>query len=142
MKLLSTTVELALDLLEKNGDFIPFCKAVSEAGEKFIYQAGAGGPCTHEEGYQSIVFHAKKDLTSRDLKGVAFCQHYWVRFAANEDKVPAIKIELHYKGQPAKHWYFLYKLEGKQAEVLEYFPNPADEDLFAPTNPGPGESAQ
>jgi hypothetical protein len=71
------------------------------------------------------------------LVGVAFCHHTRIRFADSDEKVPAVEVELHYRGQPAAVWYFPYKMEGSTAQVLEYFTNEAREDLFADSEPDP-----
>jgi hypothetical protein len=43
-KLISSTTELALDLLEKRGEVVPFCKAVAEDGSLFIYTPETNDP--------------------------------------------------------------------------------------------------
>jgi hypothetical protein len=40
--LLSSAVEMGLDLLEKQGSFLPYCMAVNDAGETFIYSPASG----------------------------------------------------------------------------------------------------
>jgi hypothetical protein len=41
-QLLSSAVEMGLDLLEKQGSFLPYCMAVNAAGETFIYSPASG----------------------------------------------------------------------------------------------------
>jgi hypothetical protein len=53
--------------------------------------------------------------------------------------VPAVEIEMHYRGKPAIVWYFLYGMEGNTATVLEYYTNSAEENLF--TDGGPATAS-
>jgi hypothetical protein len=130
-QLLSSAVELGLHLLEKNGSFTPFCKAVNEAGETFVYTAASDAPCSTEQAYNSVLFNVRSDIASRSLKGAAFCFDSQVRLSDRDEKVPAIEVEIHYRGLPAAIYYFLYKIEANKATVLEYYTNAANENLFA-----------
>jgi hypothetical protein len=125
-QLLSSTAELGLDLLEKNGSFIPFCKAVNEAGEVFIYTEASGTSFSAEEAYQSVLLNVRRDLESRGLKGVALCSESRMRLSDSTENVPTLAVEVHYKGLPARRWHFLYEMDGKQATVVEYYTNDAN----------------
>jgi hypothetical protein len=129
-QLLSATVELGLDLLEKNGSFFPFCKAVSETGETFVYRAASDASFSAEQAYQSVRLNVQRDMESRRLKGVAFCFDSRVRLSDSTERVPAVEVEIHLHGQPAAVWYFLYKLDGGKASILEHYTNDAKENLF------------
>ena len=137
-QLLSAAVELALDLLEKRGSFLPFCKAVNAAEESFVYMARSrsGKRVTETQACESIRANVLRDLRPRGLVGVAFCRHTQIRFGDSDQKVPALEVELHYRGQPAAAWHFPYKMEGTTAKVLEYYASPAKGDLFAELEPG------
>lgn len=137
-QLLSSVIETGLDLLEKHGSFLPYCKAVNAAGEPFVYSpaSSSGKAFTEAEASESVRSNVLRDLRPRGLVGVAFCHHTRIRFADSPEKVPAVKVELHYRGQPAVVWYFSYKMEGKTATVLEYYTNTVGEDLFAEAEPG------
>jgi hypothetical protein len=137
-QLLSSAVELGLDLLEKNGSFLPFCKAINAAGESFIYSpaSASGKSFTEAEASESVRTNVLRDLRARGLVGIAFCYHSRIRFADSDEKVPAIEVELHYRSQPAALWYFPYRMEGETAKVLEYYSNDAKEDLFAEADSG------
>lgn len=130
-QLLSATVELGLDLLEKNGTFTPFCKAATNAGESMVYTAASDTGFSPDEAYESVLFNVKNDLEKRNLVGAAFCFHSKVRIGTSEEKKPAIEVEMHYQGAPAAIWYFLYRMDGKKASVMEYYKNDAVDDLFA-----------
>jgi hypothetical protein len=131
-QLLSSAVELGLSLLEKNGLLLPFCKAVNETGETFVYtSASSDGSFSEEKAYQSIRLNVKRDIESRRLKGVAFCSDIRVRLPDSTEEVPAVKAEVHYQGLNPRIWYFLYKMDGSQAKVLKYYTNDANENLFA-----------
>jgi hypothetical protein len=127
-QLLSSAVEIGLDLLEKNGGFTPFCKAVNEAGETFIYTTESDTGDSPERAYESVLFNVKRDVASRGLRGAAFCIDVTVRLSDSEDRVPAVKVETHYIGSPAAIWYFLYKIEASKA--IEYHTYAATENLF------------
>jgi hypothetical protein len=129
-QLLSSAVELGLDHLEKTGSFIPFCQAVNESGETFVYTAASDATFSADQAYQSVLLNVKKDLESRGLQGVAFCFDSRVRLSDSTEKVPAVRVEIHYQGLPAAIWHFLYKLDSGQATVLEYYTNDAKENLF------------
>jgi hypothetical protein len=130
-QLLSSAVELGLTLLEKNGSFIPFCKAVNEADEPFIYTAASDISFSSEQAYESVLFNVKRDIANRGLKGVAFCFDSRVRLSDSTEKVPAVEVAVHYKRLPATIWYFLYKMEIGKAAVIEYYTKAASESLFA-----------
>jgi hypothetical protein len=136
-QLLSSAVEMGLDLLEKHGSFLPYCKAVNAAGEPFIYSPASASDkgFTEAQASESVRSNVLRDIRPRGLVGVAFCHHTRIRFADSAEKVPAVEVELHYRGQPAAVWYFPYKIEGRTAKVLEYYTNPAGEDLFAEAEP-------
>jgi hypothetical protein len=130
-QLISSAVELGLDLIDKNGTFVPFCKAVSESGETFVYTAASDTGFTAEQAYESVSLNVKRDLVIRRLKGVAYCFHSRVRLVGSTEKVPAVELEIHYQGFPAEIWYFLYKTEKGRATILQSYTNPAKENLFA-----------
>lgn len=132
-QLLTSAVEMGLDLLEKQSTFVAYCKAVNANGELFIYSPASDSDksFTESEASENVRSSVLKDLQLRALIGVAFCHHTRIRFADSDEMVPAVEVELHYRGQPPVMWYFPYKKEGKTVEVLEYFTSPANEDLFA-----------
>ena len=130
-QLLSSTVEIGLDLLEKDGSFIPFCRAVNAAGETFLYTTKTKTSCSSEQAFNSVLILVKKEIPIRGLIGLAFCFDSRVRLSDSEKKVPAIEVELHYKWMQSANWYFLYNLEGGNATVLEYYTKAGNEDLFA-----------
>lgn len=137
-QLLSSAVELGLDLLEKRGSFLPYCKAVNAAGESFIYTPASASEkeFTEAQASESVRSNVLRDLQARELAGLAFCHHTRIRFADSAEKVPAVEVELHYRGQAAAVWHFPYKLDGGTATVLEYYTNAAEVDLFAEAEPG------
>jgi hypothetical protein len=132
-ELLSSAVEMALNLLEKNGSFLPFCKAVNAAGKSFIYtpESAPGRRLTEVQASEGVRTRVLCDLRPRELEGIAFCHHSRIRFADSNEKVPAVEVEVHYRGQRAAIWYFPYEIDGMTARVLEYYANDAKEDLFA-----------
>jgi hypothetical protein len=132
-QLLSSAVEMSLDLLEKRGSFLPFCKAVDEAGQTLIYTAssGPGKSFTEAQASESVRSNVLRDIRSRGLTGVAFCHHARIRFDDTSEEVPAVVVEQHYLGQPSAIWHFPYKMDGETASVLEYYKNEAQDDLFA-----------
>jgi hypothetical protein len=138
-QLLSSAVETGLDLLEKHGSFLPYCKAVDAAGQTFVYIAAseeAEGFVSESQASESVRFNVLRDLQPRGLVGAAFCHHARIRFAHSDEMVPAVKVELHYRGRPAVVCHFPYKPEGRSATVLEYFTQPAEASLFAVSEPG------
>jgi len=139
-QLLSSAVELGLDLLEKEGTFLPFCKAVNATGETLVYTpaSGSGKGFTEAQASESVRANVMRDLRPRGLVGLAFCHHTRIRFADSAEKVPAIEVEVHYSGQRPAVWHFPYKMEGKTATVLEYYTNEAKVDLFADADLGGG----
>jgi hypothetical protein len=132
-QLLSSAVELSLDLLEKRGTFLPFCKTVNAAGETFIYTpaSDSGEGFTEAQASESVRSNVRRDLRVRGLVGLAFCRHTRIRFADSAEKVPAVEVEIHDHGQPSAVWHFPYKMEGKTATVLEYYITATQENLFS-----------
>jgi hypothetical protein len=73
----------------------------------------------------------KRDIASRRLKGAAFCFHISIQKPPSEERIPAIKVEVHQKGLDPVIYYFPYVMEGSLAKVLEnYYTNPANENVF------------
>lgn len=130
-QLLSSTVELGLDLLEQNGIIVPFCKAVDEESHAIYYSPDSEFQYTARQAYDSVLFNVKRDLAVRRLKGLAFCFDTSVRLSGMNEMVDAIEVEVHYKGLPATIWYFPYTITDGRATVQEYYTNPAAEDFFA-----------
>lgn len=131
-QLLSSAVENGLDLLEKNSSFLPYCRAVDSTGGVFIYSPASSPDdgCTELQALESVRSGVLRDLSPRGLVGAAFCRHARIRVADSVEKMAAVEVELHYRGQPAAIWYFTYRMEGDVAKVLEYFCNDAGESLF------------
>jgi len=130
-QLLSSAVELGLSLLEKNGSFSPFCKAVNAAGETFVYTAASETDFSAQEAFESVLLRVRRDIEGRGLRGAAFCFDSRVRLSGSTEKVPALEVELHCQGIPAAVWYFLYRMDGTKATVLQYYNNHAKNNLFA-----------
>jgi hypothetical protein len=100
-QLLSSAVEMSLDLLERNRSFLPFCKAVDSVGETFIYTPASpsGEPFTEAQAFESVRSNVSRDIEPRGLVGVALCRHTRIRFADSPEKVAAVEVELHYPGR-------------------------------------------
>jgi hypothetical protein len=128
--LLSSTVDLGFDLLEKNGSFSPFCKAVSQDGQSFVYAAASDSVLSPKQIYDGIKRDVSRDLETRGLIGIAFCFDSSVRFSDSQEDVPAVELEVHYQGLSPSIWYFTYKIDGGKASVLEYYRKDARDDLF------------
>jgi hypothetical protein len=131
-ELLSSAVELGLDLLEKRGSFLPFCKAVNAAGETFIYTPASASDqgLTEAHASESVRSSVRRELRLRGLVGLAFCRHTQIRFA-DSNNAPSIEVQMHYRGQRSAVWHFPYKMEGNTATVLEYYTNEVEEDFFS-----------
>ena len=129
--LLTSALELALNVLEKNGTFLPFCKGETESGQQFVYTPSSDSNFSCKQAYESIRSHVLADVTAGNLSAVAFCFDTQVRLSDSNTAIPAIEIRLHQKGQRAAVWYFVYRMEGSEARVMEYYTSGADEDLFA-----------
>jgi hypothetical protein len=132
-QLLSSAVELGLSLLEKNRTFLPFCKAVSIDGDTFVYTPNSESTLTCEEAADSVLKSVMSDIDSRRLEGIALCSDRLVKRSDLKNCVPAIKVELHFRGTQAVTWYFFYDWDGKKVNVLNYCneTEPAAENLFA-----------
>ena len=132
-QLLSSAVEMGLDLIERDGTFITFCRAVNAAGETFVYTpaSNSGKPFTAAQAAESVLASVRRDLDARNLVGAAFCYHTRIRFADSPEKVTAIEVELHSRGEPSAVWYFPYRLDGGTAKVLESHTTASKVNLFS-----------
>jgi hypothetical protein len=118
--LLSTTAELALSLIEKNGVLVPFCRAVTSDGEIVFYS-----PETHDddlnfkkaESLQRDV--VLSEITIRKFVGLAFCKNVLLNLRDPDEEVSAIKIELHQAETKALTHYFTYRIENGTAAILQ-----------------------
>lgn len=119
--LLSTTAELALDLVEKNGALVPFCRALTSDGSIVIYS-----PETHvddtsfkkaEEYQREVVL---REIKTRRLVGLAFCKAVVLTIKNPDEEVAALKIEFHQIDSKSQTYYFPYRLENGAAMTLPY----------------------
>jgi hypothetical protein len=94
-ELLSSAVELALELMEKNGSFLPYCKAVNASGDTFVYAPGelSGEDITGARAAESVRFNVVRDLRSRGLVDIAVCDHTVIRFDSGE-KTAAVRVAI------------------------------------------------
>ena len=119
--LLSTTAEIALKLIEKNGVVVPFCRAVTAAGGIVIYS-----PETHadDENFKKAQEHQRsvvlQEVMIRKLVGLAFCKEILLTMKDPDEEVAAIKIELHYVGTKPSVFYFPCRVEHAKPESLPY----------------------
>lgn len=123
---------LALDLIDKNGTFLPICKAVDDAGTTFVYTPASelGQTADTRRGFESVRASVERDRDGRRLAAAAFAFHSRVRVAGAAEKVPAVEVELHARGRPVVVYYFLYRSAGGRAEVVESHTAPGGGSLF------------
>jgi hypothetical protein len=119
--MLSSTVELALDLLEKRGSFSPFCRAIDARDQVFIYTSDYSGCASEDENHQIekvVRDNVAKDIQPRCLQGAAFCFLGWVRFADSPEKTSVIRVELHWVNELPSLWHLPFSIESGKATVL------------------------
>jgi hypothetical protein len=122
-KLISSATELALDLLEKRGEVVPFCKAVAEDGSSIIYT-----PETSDS--EDIAFRKAEefqrkmvlqDVSHRKLVGLAFCKEVTLTMSEPNQIVSAIRVEIHHVDSKPLVYWFPYEMKNGKATVLQYY---------------------
>ena len=119
--LLSTTAELALSLVEKNGVLVPFCRAITSDGSIVFYS-----PETHADdpGFKKAEAHQRtvvlQEIKNRKLVGLAFCKDVVLTMKEPDEEVSALKIELHQVDAKSSIHYFPYRIESGTAVTLPH----------------------
>jgi hypothetical protein len=119
--LLSTTADFALDLIEKNGVIVPFCRAVTSEGEVVFYSPETSDDDTNfknaEAHQRSVVL---QEIKIRKLVGLAFCKEVVLTMKEPDEEVSAVKIELHQVDVNSSTYYFPYRIENGKAVTLPH----------------------
>lgn len=122
-KLVSTTAELALDLLEKRGVVVPFCKAVSEDGSLFIYSPETND--AEDASFRRAEEHQRKkvleEVSLRKFVGLAFSKQVTLTMSEPAEVLSAVRVEIHYVGSKSFVYLFPFRMENGKAMLLPHY---------------------
>ena len=126
LTLLNKTAELALHLLEQNGDLVPFCKATTISGEPLIIMANVEhgeGPILEDEREQceeSAWFELKRRIGAGEIKEFAFCSDSEIKLQSETAPRRFLKVEFQNSSEESAVYLFPLKLENGKAEIGRY----------------------
>jgi hypothetical protein len=132
IKLVEGTVELALNLLEKNGSFLPFGRGLRPDGEPVVFVEGHVDdrpdiPMTPNQMIEAVSLEAKKWLDRGEIVNIAYCKGVNIRTDEMDIEASAIKVMLRAEGN-ALDYYFLYELENGKARLINYLTQDVNND--------------
>ncbi len=114
--LLTRTAEFALDALEANGVFLPFCNLIDRAGgHVHITPSGPG-----EHASESVRVELARRLERGDVSEFAVCSDVDVMFETDTAERRCLKIELQDGSERSGVYYFPLTLQDGRASVGSY----------------------
>ena len=128
-KLVNSTAELALDLLKKRGEIVPFCKAVNSDGAVFIYTPETND--SEDIGFRKAEAHQRQtvlaDVLPQKLVALAFCKEVTLTLSEPDEVLRAIRVETHHVEAKPLVYLFTFKLEAGRASILTYYTRDTDQ---------------
>jgi hypothetical protein len=115
---LNSSAELALELVEKKGTFLPFCRAKKRSGETVVITPDAGGSASVEAGLASVQAELRRGLV--DISEFAVCSDVHVKFAHLPDEQRVLKIEFQDGSEESAVYYFPLSVAEGRATVGRY----------------------
>ena len=112
LKLVEGTAELALNLLEKNGSFLPFARGLRPDGEPVVFLEGHYDErpdklITPSQAIEAISLEAKKWLDRGEIVNIAYCKDVFVRTELMNEQAAAIKVMLRAKVAPLTTTFYM-----------------------------------
>ena len=114
--LLAQTAEFALDLLEKNGVLLPFCKLTDRAGAPIYISPSGGG----ERAEESVRVELARRLGRKEVSAFAVCSDVEVKFAHEPVAQRRLKIEFQDGTEDSGVYYFPLTLRDGVASLGQY----------------------
>ena len=111
--LIIQSAELALDLIEKNGVLLPFCKLTDRSDAPvFISPAGDG-----DHAYDSVRAELARRLGKREVRQFAVCSDVQTKFAHEAAECRCLKIEFQDGSDQTGIYYFPLTVQKGQASL-------------------------
>jgi len=123
LTLLNETAGVAVDLLEKNGCIVPFCKARTTTEESLYIQAGDKDEDTpySDEDLQrcadSIWVELKRRIAAGEVLEFAFCSDSIVKFQHETDHRRVLKIEFQNGTNESAVYFFPLSVENGKVQL-------------------------
>jgi len=114
--LLEQTAELALDLLEKNGVLLPFCKLTDASGAPVYICPEDQRDLAHD----GVRAELQRRLEKKDVKEFAICADVEAKFAHQEVPLRCLRIEYQGGGSAIGIYYFPLTLQDGRASLGKY----------------------
>lgn len=130
LTLLSETAELALDLIEKNGSILPFCKARTQSGEIVVISPEDQTSESIESANESVRDELKKRIRAGEIAEFAVCAEVEVKFSHEAAHQRALKIEFQNGTGESAVYYFPLLVEDGSASVGSYSTSNLPEKLL------------
>ena len=133
LTLIGETAGLALDLLEKNGVLVPFCKARSTEHGNLIIQAGDNensSDCSPEQYAESAWIDLKRRIANGTILEFAFCSDNFVKLQNEPNERRFLKIEFQNGTDESGIYLFPLSVENGKASVGPYLKSDLREKLL------------
>jgi hypothetical protein len=133
LTLVGETAGLALDLLEKNGVLVPFCKARSSEYGNLIIQADDGdNPSDYspEKYAESARVDLKRRIAAGTILEFAFCSDNFIKIQNEPNERRFLKIEFQNGTDESGIYLFPQSVENGKAAVGSYLVSNLHEKLL------------
>ena len=114
--LFSQSAELALDLLEKNGVLLPFCR-LSDQGDHISVISPDGDGDRAEE---SVRAELRRRIQKKEVKQFALCADVQTKFAHSPDSQRCLRIEFQDGTDATGVYYFPLTVQDGRASLGKY----------------------
>jgi hypothetical protein len=114
--LLAQTAEMALDLLEKNGVLLPFCRLTDRSHAPVVITPDGSG----DEAERSVRTELLRRLDRKEVTGFAACSDAEVKFAHEPAAKRCLRIELQDGTTDSGVYYFPLTLQHGRASLGQH----------------------
>jgi hypothetical protein len=133
LTLVGETAGLALNLLEKNGVLVPFCKArSSEYGNLYIQADDGENPSDYspEKSAESARIDLKRRIAAGTILEFTFCSDNFVKLQNEPNERRFLKIEFQNGTDESGIYLFPLSVENGKASVGSYLVSDLQEKLL------------
>jgi hypothetical protein len=122
LTLIEETAGRALELIDKNGGFLPFCQARSREGDAVIISPGDEG-CEQGEvdrHVNSVWIELKRRISTGEVAEFAFCSDSFVKLQGEKTEQRRLKIEFQNGTEETGIYLFPLLIKDGKAELGGY----------------------
>jgi hypothetical protein len=131
-QLMNAILPLAVEMLERHGEFYPYGGAVNSAGE--IVHIGAKGQTDHppsQELIDLLMAEFRKGASAGKYRATALVMDVKTTIPSSNEKTDAIRVLLDHHQDYSVEVFFPYKLKRKQVKFEQAFGQLGKNSVFA-----------